>query len=104
MHTIDTVRICASDHIDPTRPVVESAELIAKAVAAHLGAGANVVLSVAGVRGTSTSFFNVILAMVGDVLKGAFASGRFRVETDTPTQKMVFDRSWKARAKALGLT
>ncbi len=89
----DAVKVHARDFIDESRPVVESAGRIAVELSKHLRAGGCVVLTVAGVRGTSSSFFNVILSGVAEALCNDFSDQRFTIETDTPTQRLVLDRS-----------
>jgi len=90
------VRIVAKDFVDDTRPVIESAALIAAQAAALLRQGSQVVISVHGLRGVSSSFFNVVLAGVADVLGPDLVNGRFSVDTETVTQRMIFERSLDA--------
>lgn len=94
--TMDTAKINSQDFIDNTLPVVDSAGRIAVEASRLLRSGANVVVSVRGVRGVSSSFFNVILSSVAEALHGDFSGGRFDVETDTVTQRMVYQRSLHA--------
>ena len=63
MLTMDAVIINAKDYIDETRPVVDAARAIGDAVAKSLLAGAPVIVSVQGVRGVSSSFFNIVLLL-----------------------------------------
>lgn len=93
---MDPVKINARDYIDQTRPVVDSAGDVARESARHLRAGSRVVVSVRGVRGVSSSFFNVILSAVADVLRNDFSDRRFDVETETATQQMIYQRSLAA--------
>jgi hypothetical protein len=91
---MNTVTINSNDYIGSHANVTESAALIANEATRQLKAGARVVVSVKGVRGVSSSFFNVIFAAVSDVLGGN--PDRFSVATDTATQRMIFQRSWDA--------
>lgn len=93
---MDAVKINAKDYVDERRPVVECAGLVAQEAVRQLLAGAGVIVSVHGVRGVSSSFFNVILSAVADVLKGDFSEGRFTVETETASQRLVYQRSFQA--------
>lgn len=96
---MDAVKINAKDFVDPTRPVIECASRVANDAARLLRSGATVIVSVVGVRGVSSSFFNVILSAVAEALSNDFSDGRFSVETETPTQTLVFKRSLDAFAK-----
>lgn len=96
LSTMNTAKINSKDYIDDTKSVVECAGLIASEASRLLMSGANVVVSVRGVRGVSSSFFNVILSAVAEVLRHDFGNGRFQVETETDTQRMVFQRSLAA--------
>lgn len=90
---MDAVRISVKDYVDERRPVIECARQVGDIAAAHLRSGGSVVLSVAGVRGVSSSFFNVILSAVAEALRNDFSDGRFDVELETPTQRLVYLRS-----------
>lgn len=91
---MNTITIHSKDFIDESRAVTDSAAAIAQIVADSLQNGASVVVSVRGVRGVSSSFFNIIFAAAARVLNGD--AGRFSVITDTPTQELIYRRSWDA--------
>jgi hypothetical protein len=93
---MDAVTINAKDYVDDRVPVVQTASVIGAAAADALRAGRSVLVSVCGVRGVSSSFFNVILSSVSQALGGDFARGRFDVVTDTTTQRLVYERSLAA--------
>lgn len=93
---MDVTKIDAKGFVDEARPVVECAELVAEEVSRLLRTGACVVLSVRGVRGVSSSFFNVVLSAVAEALGSDFGGGRFDVETETKTQRMIYQRSLQA--------
>ncbi|CAG0978477.1 hypothetical protein PHYC_01633 [Phycisphaerales bacterium] len=97
---MDVKMISAKDFVDERRPVVECAGAVARECVRELQSGANVLLSVRGVRGVSSSFFNVILSAVSDALSGQLSSERFSVETETEAQRLVFQRSLRAFTKA----
>jgi D-arabinose 1-dehydrogenase-like Zn-dependent alcohol dehydrogenase len=93
---MDAIRINASEFIDERRAVVDCASLIAQEAVRELRAGANVVVSLRGVRGVSSSFFNVLLSAVAEVLQNDFSNQRFDVETETAAQKLILQRSLEA--------
>ena len=91
--TMDAVKINAKDFIDESKPVIDAANAIGAKAAAQLRAGGSVIVSVLGVRGVSSSFFNVILSAVAPILHNDFSDERFVVETETKTQSMILKRS-----------
>lgn len=93
---MDAAIINAKDFIDESRPVIDAARAIGDQAAAILRTGASVVVSVHGVRGVSSSFFNILLSCVSDPLKNDFSDGRFAVQTETKTQDMIYRRSLAA--------
>lgn len=86
----------AAEHIDETKPVIDAAHTIGSLVATRLAAGDDVVIALRGVRGVSSSFFNVVIAAAFDVIGTAIGSERLLVETDNRTQREVFERSLTA--------
>lgn len=97
---MQSAKINAIDFVDPSQPVVDSASKVGIEVARLLRAGSNVLVSVRGVRGVSSSFFNVILSAVAEALNGDWDPARFDVDTDTPTQRMIYLRSLNSFARA----
>lgn len=93
---MSTVRLNAKDFIDTDASVVQSAASIAAEASRLLATGDDVVISVHGVRGVSSSFFNVILSAVAQVVRDHVNTGRFSVETETATQKFIYQRSFDA--------
>jgi hypothetical protein len=93
---MNAVVINAKDFIDDTMSVVDCAMRIAAEATRHLRSGGRVVVSIKGVRGVSSSFFNVILSAVADTLHNDLSEQRFDVECDTPTQRLVYTRSLAA--------
>ncbi|MFN0131779.1 MAG: STAS-like domain-containing protein [Phycisphaerales bacterium] len=90
---MNSVQINAKDLIDPAGSVVGSATRIGNEAARHLRTGAPVVISLHGVRGVSSSFFNVIFSLVAEVLRNDFNDQQFRVDTETATQRLVYMQS-----------
>lgn len=86
-------RITATDFATDGKSIIDCANDVAMQTVRHLNNGENVVLSTKGLRGVSPSFFNVILLHVVDTLGPNWIPDRFSVETDTPTQKAVYERS-----------
>jgi len=97
---MDARPLNAADFIDTSASVLESANAIGREAARILRDGGCVVLSVRGVRGVPSSFFNVVLSLVAEALANDFSDGRFAVETDTKTQRMVYERSLEAVSRA----
>jgi hypothetical protein len=100
---VRTVKLQVSDFAQQSVDVVSCASIVANVAADHLRTGERVVVSVAGVRGVSSSFFNVLLAGIGSALGSDFGGGRFDVETETETQRLVYKRSLAAYLKSVGL-
>lgn len=99
MLAMDFVTINARDYIDETKPVIDGAACVGASAAAELRAGHPVIVSIDGLRGVSSSFFNVILSAVAEVLKNDFSDGRFEIRTDSKVQRLVLDRSLAAFSK-----
>ncbi len=95
MIDMDTVSLDARDFFDPQGSVVDCAARIAHEVVRQLSTGAAVCLSVHGLRGVSSSFFNVILSAVFENFDRSVRD-RFRVDTETDTQRIVYERSLDA--------
>jgi hypothetical protein len=88
--------IVARDFVDEKLSVVESAGLVARRVVEALQSGESVVVSVRGLRGVSSSFFNVLLDAAEKALGSKLDNGQFTVETETTTQRTIYDRSYAA--------
>jgi hypothetical protein len=98
---MNTVTIHSKDFVVLDRPVVDCARVIGQEASRFLRSGAKVVVSVRGIRGVSSSFFNVILAAVADATAGVIDADRFVVETETETQRIVYERSLTALRESL---
>ena len=96
------ISIDAASYAQDDRPVLECAERVAVETHRILATGANVVVSVRGLRGVSSSFFNVILAKVAASLPAQSIATRFSVDTDTETQRFIFERSLQAFVSRAG--
>lgn len=93
MNRMNTVVIDAKRFIDESASVIDSAMRIGLEALGPLRAGQDVIVSVRGVRGVSSSFFNVLLATVSSELGAGTGRSRLTVDTETRTQAMVWDRS-----------
>jgi hypothetical protein len=93
---MNRVTITAADHTSDEKPVVECAGRIADLVAAALRQGNRVTISFRGVRGASSSYFNVILAAAVGVVGNKVIDDFLSVETETATQLTVYERSLAA--------
>lgn len=96
------ITLAAKDFLRPDETVVQGADRIAAEIARHHSVGTPVVLSVRGVRGLSSSFFNVVLAAVASGGPGHLGPDWFKVETDTQVQRDIFERSLRAIRGELG--
>lgn len=96
---MDPVKLLAKDFIQHNRPVVECAVKLAAEVERLLASGQNVVVSVHGVRGVSSSFFNVILSAIDRTIPPDQVDVRFKMNLETVTQRLVYQRSLEAWRK-----
>lgn len=95
------VRLEALDHVDSEGSVVRSGMLFADAVLRKLDAGQVVTASFKGLRGASSSYFNVFLRRIEEACGLAEIHQHIVVEFGTSVQKMVFDRSFDAMRKGV---
>ena len=96
---MDAVTIRVKDFVEESRSVVDCAAAVGLEAARQLRSGAAVIVSVRGVRGVSSSFFNVVLSTVAPALQNDFSEGRFSVDAETDTQALVYQRSLAAFAE-----
>ena len=93
---MNVIQIRAGDYVDPKHAVIDSAALIVATAIQHLRRGDNVRLTGQGVRGVSSSFFNVVLRGVVAEVGRAELLNRFDVQTETETQSLIYKRSLEA--------
>lgn len=97
----DMIAIDAHQYVEPSRDVVESAELVADNVVSALDASNDVVVvSLRGLRGVPSSFFNVILGRIRASFGVDAIRTRFRVTDASDLQLRVYQRSFEAFLRA----
>jgi hypothetical protein len=84
----------AKDYLDSNGLIVESASLLAEAVISRLQKEQEVEISLAGIHGTSSSYFNTILRTLVEVEGLENVSRRVKFRFDSKAQEHVFGRSW----------
>ncbi|MBI5851040.1 MAG: STAS-like domain-containing protein [Planctomycetes bacterium] len=84
------------DYCNPDDRIVDSAQRVAAAVIAACGTTDVVTVSMDGVLGASSSFFNVLLSDVVASLGPEAIGTRVRLTGLTRTQQAVFERSRQA--------
>lgn len=95
-----TVTLSALALTDMERSIVENAEILAAAILVELKADRSVIVSLAGLRGAPTSYFNLILRRLVDEVGEAAMRTRVAFEFDSPVQRLVYERSLAAITRA----
>lgn len=93
---MSAVLIDAIKFADARHSTVQWAESVAHAAVAAVSSGQYAVISFVGVRGVSSSFFNVILLALRDRCGLERSRSLVRFDTDTTALKSILDRSLKA--------
>ena len=88
-----TERLIVTEFLDPDGSMVVSAQRTADRVLPILQRGQPVTLSFNGMRGVSSSFFNVLLRQLAPVTGIGDLMNRVSFEFDSSVQEMVFRRS-----------
>lgn len=89
-------RLLALDYCNPAEAPVENAARLLEAAVKELRRGAGLVVSFAGLRGASSSYFNVVLqGLVGACGPGGVEQ-RVRFEFDSDAQRLIFQRSFES--------
>ena len=87
------VTIQAIDFTVQDEKLVDSAERLAEAIIDSLEAHERVVVSLKGLRGVSSSYFNVILRNLVSSIDLAAVEERTEFQFDSLAQEMVYQRS-----------
>lgn len=87
----------ATDHLDPGGSVVRSGIALADAVLEALEQSGAVNVSLRGLKGASSSYFNVFLRRIEEGCGLAEIGSRIRLEFGSKIQEMVFERSLLSR-------
>lgn len=89
----NTTRVAARDHIDPDGSVVRSGMALADAVLQALETGRVVEVSLDGLRGASSSYFNVFLRRIDEACGVAELGEHIQMLFASKVQEMVYLRS-----------
>lgn len=90
--------IAATDHLDPSGSVVKSGVALAEAALRALERAGTVRISLKGVKGASSSYFNVFLRRIEEGCGLAEIGEHIQLEFGSRIQEMVFQRSLESRA------
>jgi hypothetical protein len=91
----------AKNYLDPEGSIVVSAALLADVVLGKLNAGEDVTISLLGLRGLPSSYFNTILLPLVEAVGIAAVRQRVRFQIESEVQRQVFQRSLDAVAKSV---
>lgn len=94
MTTSTTIQ--ATKYMKPGAAPVDCAAVLGADAARAVAAGSPTVISFAGIRGVSSSFFNAILVVLRDQVGIDAAKRLVSFQTDSNAQKFVLDRSINA--------
>jgi len=87
--------IVAKEFVDPSGNIVGSAMLLANEVVRQLHSADAVTIDLSGMRGLSSSYFNVVIHEVLPSTGLADFERRVRLRFDTEAQAQVFARSYE---------
>lgn len=93
--------IDGAQFVAPDRGVVDSAKQLAGMVINALNSSPKVIVSLSGIRGLSSSFFNTLLSDVASVHGVSSLYDRLDFAFDSNAQKMIFDRSFAAVTRSV---
>ena len=94
----NTTTIVASDHLDPNGSVVRSGVALAEAALRALEQSGTVRITLKGLKGASSSYFNVFLRRIEEECGLAEIGRHIQLEFGSNIQEMVFQRSFDSRA------
>lgn len=92
-------RVAALDHLDEQGSIVKSGIRLARAVIANLGGNGNVLVDLRGLRGASSSYFNVFLGEVQETCGLAGLDRNILIEFANGIQRTTYERSLVAIEK-----
>lgn len=93
--------IIATEFVNPQGLIVESGLLLAARISAALTAGEAVEVSLAGMRGLSSSYFNVILGTLVEGFGLPAIENRVRFVFDSQAQQQTYRRSLDSFKRAV---
>jgi len=94
-------KIEAKSHLHPEGYIVESANLLADAVLEFLRSQSEVEISMIGMRGTSSSYFNTIIQRIVQEIGVEAMERRVKFIFDSNAQREIFGRSLAAVTKSV---
>ena len=86
----------AVDYLDAAGSIVNSGAMLADRALAALGAGQPVEITLAGMRGVSSSYFNILLKQLLDGVGLATFNQRVKFGFDSGVQEQMFRRSFES--------
>ena len=90
--------IVAIDHLDPNGSVVKSGIAMAEAALSALEEAGTVRITLKGLKGASSSYFNAFLHRIEEGCGLAEIGKHIHLEFGSNIQEMVFQRSFESRA------
>lgn len=91
--------IAASDHLDPDGSVVKSGFMLADAAVKAIEEHGRVRISLKGLKGAPSSYFNVFLSRIEEQCGLAEIGDHVLLEFGSKVQEMVFRRSFESRRR-----
>lgn len=88
--------IMAKQYLHPHDTTVGSAERLAGRVLQVLGSSGSIVVDFSGIRGISSSYFNVLFRVVGESVGIGRMSQDLVLHYESDTQREIGTRSWDA--------
>ena len=92
-------RLAASDHVDSEGSIVRSGMMLAEAVLGALDEGVDVTVSFEGLKGASSSYFNVFLRRIDEGCGIAEINEHIHLEFSSKVHELVYERSFALMAK-----
>ena len=93
--------IKATDFLDSRRDIVESAAILADALVERINQGGGVEISLAGLKGIPSIYFNVVLLRLAEAFGPEVLENQVKFQFSSESQRYVFERSLDAVRKSL---
>jgi len=98
-HTPENIRIRAIDQMDAEGSLVRSGMKLAESVLGHLESGDQVEINLEGVKGASSSYFNVFLRRIEEGCGIGVFERQCKMVFSSNIQRMVYERSYESLKK-----
>lgn len=95
------VHVQAREHVDPEGSVVRSGMALAEAVLKAIESGAHVEVDFEGIKGATSSYFNVFLRRIDEGCGLAVFEGRIKLRFASNVQEMVYSRSFESMKRGV---